>query len=433
MQREPGEKHDVGTTWEKLGTDIVNGLTNGLAWINAQLKYWHGVVVQSIASAAGDPWRFLGIILTGLFIQIILGLVADNIKLLKPLESFARLLDTSGRLVRSIASFVRLDLIFLSLSLADTLVSKFHEALAGLYKEIGELSETISGSVSFILGFAEVNRALLHAAYDFLPNGFLKAEQAYAEGLLLWLSNLKDRLGKYTENPSSIFLDMAIEISKNYARDNNEEIKNLWAGLSLATTWIVEKGASLITTVTDIQKAVDGMPQEIQEAIKPWYEPLKAQFDDFKKNYWEPFKSQYDAAIDQIEETLNAQGKSIKEIQDTLKSPADFLLLIGLMSEEERDDQLVKMAAVQKAISWKWDEIDNPKLKESATEIVNILSASTEKLPLPVDSETYVEDEEALAPNPPSAPSDWFLGEGGEYPYSPGAMTADKKTWFVGE
>jgi hypothetical protein len=84
-------------------------------------------------------------------------------------------------------------------------------------------------------------------------------------------------------------------------------------------------------------------------------------------------------------------------------------------------------------VTWKWDEIDNPVLKESATEIVKTLSDSIEKSPLPVDPETYVEDEEPIATNPPSAPSDWFLGEGGEYPSPPGQMVSNKTTWFVGE
>lgn len=429
-----GKVWDDITKWfDDIATNIIKGITGGVKWLNAQIKYYHGKIVQAVADAASDPWKFLGIILGSVLVQIGLQSLYDVLKKQAIVQSTLKFIASINSVVSSTTKFLHLDLILLTISISDKLIEAFHGKLAELYEELSALSETIGKDVSFITIFAEINRSLIYSAYEAFPNGYLEAESKYAEGFATWLGNLKDRLGKYTEDPSLVFLDMAKEIAGSYAKDNNKEIKKLWAGVGAATTWIMNTGENIVASINIIETSLDTLPDEIKAEMKIWYEPLKKEVDDFIKNSWTPFQEKYDIAIGELESVLDAQGESIEEIRATLNNPADWLRMIGLMKPKEQAYQYDGMNEFDRVLAGYIAERNAETVRKIEKDASNRLDNTEKDIPFPIDDKDYRETVTDLDVNPTSESPSWFVGDGTGYPYPHDAMSDDGNSWFIGE
>lgn len=424
---------DIKTWFDNIATNIIKGIANGVRWVKQQIAYYEGQIINSIAKAADNPWKMLGTILMSTLMVALLRAFWQGIKSNAIVNAVLTFIGKIYTTITAILNVIQVPLILLAISISDKLIESFHGQLAVLYEELTSLAELLEKDTSYITAFAEVNRSILYAAYAIVPNGYLEAETKYAEGMISWLGGLKDRLGSYKADPSQVFLDMAVTIASSNAKDANDKTKALWAGMTLASEWIASKGTAIIKSVDGIFTALDSLPDEIRESMRPWFDELNARYEDFKSNYWEPFIEKYKIAKNETDEVLSAYGLSIEDIQGRIKTPADFMMLIGLMSEKERAKQYEMLNLLDSAKTQYKRSYMSPVMMELVGDINKDLFEAVKKHRLELDKDTYEEAEIELSVVQPLDAATWFVGEGGEYKYSAGGMNADGESWFVGE
>ncbi|GAI72399.1 unnamed protein product, partial [marine sediment metagenome] len=99
-----------------------------------------------------------------------------------------------------------------------------------------------------------------------------------------------------------------------------------------------------IVTVRDgIDKLVKDLPEkiskQIDEAIGPYIEKL----DTFIVDVYDPRKKELDEIMDTIRGIQTALRGDTRDVVDRLKKPADYLLEIDNLSDEDRLDQEIKI------------------------------------------------------------------------------------------
>lgn len=369
---------DIVGFFDTIGRWLVDAIVGGLTWLKDTLAALRGEVTKALVASMSNPWGAFWTILSITITTVAIQAIYDALKKQALWIAVETFFTNLGNLILDVTKFLHLDTILMLSALSDTFITDFHNALLPIYKAFSDLSVELEMDASFILVFAETNRAILHAYNSILPGGGLKAELAYSEGLATWLSGLKTKLAYYVTNPQAIWLDMASIIAQSRAKEADDNAVKLWAAIDFSSKWIVSSGESLITLVRELDLSIGKLPKEIQDSIKLWWTPMKKDFDDFVKLTWDPFHSSYTDFTTAVNDAFMKLGIDIKGIEATIKNPIDFLRMILLWPEKERDqslddlDDLIKKAEMER----------NQTFIESATEIYAPLGDKSLLLPV---------------------------------------------------
>ncbi len=327
----------IQTLFAQMAQGMVDGIVAGLVWLKEQLAYLRGELTKALVNAMADPMSASLTIVGVLLVTIALQVLYDTLKKNAIFMAISTFLLKVGDIVTTLTQTLHLDAILVLASLSDAFIETFHNSLLPIYKAFSDLAAELERDTSFITVFAETNRALLYAAYSFVPNGEIKAELEYARGMANWLGGIKEKLGDYIANPESIFLDMGLAIASTRTEEEGKTAANLWAGIDASANWIRDKGEVLIGLVADLDRIQKDLPQEVQDAIAVWFLPLQKRLDDFIIQRWNPFFARYNNFASVVTGYFAATGLDIKRIQAKLRNPVDFLyLLFGLPDAEKK-------------------------------------------------------------------------------------------------
>lgn len=315
---------------------VVNAITAGIKWVRQKYREFKVWVAEGLIKALEKGWTaaltIAGLVTASIVVGYVYEIMMRN-AIVVAVKTFLTNLATS---VKSIAAIMQVDLIITLVNLSVLLNRKLYEKLAPLYEELGSLAEELELDLSYFNVFLEVDRSILFATYQFTNAGFLKADAEYAEGLSTWLSKLRGRLAEYATDPQKIFTDIQGEIAAQRIKDANAETARIWAAINFAGNWVRGKGAVLLDLVDDLDRKVGKLPQEIQDAIAPWWDELKEKVDAFERDTWGPFWERYKSFEELVDEQFLAYGMDIAELKRRIDDPIDWLRSLMALPEDEK-------------------------------------------------------------------------------------------------
>ncbi len=315
---------------------IVGAITNGIKWVRQKYREFKVWIAEQLIAALSKGWTAALTIVGLVTASIVVGFVWDILKnnaIVVAVKSFiVGIADT----VKRIAAIMQLDLIMAVVNLGVLVNKQLYAQLAPLYEELGSFAEELDLDVSYISTFIEVDRAILQASYSLTNMGWLESSKQFTLGLGDWLGRLRGRLGEYAADPRKIFLDIQNEIAAERVKSSQEELGKIWAALDFAGDWIQDKGTVVISLVGTIDAQVKRLPQEMQDAIRPWWTDAVKRLDDFRANVWGPFWKDYTTFTDGVEDIFLMYGTDIAAIQRRIDDPIDWLRMLLAMPEDEQ-------------------------------------------------------------------------------------------------
>ncbi len=316
-------------------SNVVNAITKGIQWIRAQYRQFKVWLAEQLIAALAEGWKaallIAGLVMASIVVGYVWQILMNNAIVIAVKGFF----DTVGGFVAQLAAFLQVDMIIALVQLGIMVNDKLYEKLAPLYDELGSLAQELELDFNYISTFLEVDRAILQATYSFTGFGFVKADAEYVKGLQEWLKKLGKRMSDYAANPQQIFTDIQSAITSARIKEANDAVAKIWAAIDFSGDWIRKKGEILFSLAKDIDAAVKAMPENIQEAIKPWYNDAVAKIRTFEEEKWNPFWNEYVTFTDRINETFLAFGMNIEEIQRRINDPLDWLRTLLAMDPEE--------------------------------------------------------------------------------------------------
>lgn len=316
-------------------TGIVGFITGGLDAVKNALAKTRATMVKAIADYATTPLRAGVVLVSALAVSIALGALYEYLKTFAEVKALVAFIEGIANTIAVLGSFFQVDIMITLMQLGYEFLPEFHKNMAKIYESLGALSSELSKDVSFITVFTESARAILHAGYALTNNGFILAELKFAEGMSNWLGGVRDRLEKYVDDPSLIFTDIQKAIATAAKDETDKQLAKIWSGLDFVKEGIRKSGDEIIELLNALDKIQKDSPQEIQDAIKVWYEPFRKDFDKFLDEKWNPFWESTNKAFDIITQLFTAHDISIKELEAKIKSPSDLFKALFLLPENE--------------------------------------------------------------------------------------------------
>ena len=315
---------------------IVGAVTNGIKWVRAQYRKFKVWLAEQLVKALDKGWKAALTIVALVTASVVMNIIWTTMKQNAIVKAVMGFIDTVKSAAWRIASMLQLDLVLATLNLAVLLNEKLYNELAPLYDELGNFAEELELDFSYITTFIEVDRAVLQASYALTGAGFLQGSAEFAQGLSTWLGRLRERMMLYAEDPQKIFLDIQAEIAGERQKTASEELSKVWAAINFAGDWVRGKGEVILTLVDEIDAQVEKMPQEIQDAIAPWWNDLTDRFDRFELDRWRPFWEHYQTFTEAVSEMFTFYGADITELKRRIEDPLDWIRSLLALPEDER-------------------------------------------------------------------------------------------------
>jgi len=216
---------------------------------------------------------------------------------------------------------------------------------------------------------------------------------------------------RYRDNPEAVLFDLS-----RWVEEDAINLKGAFMGkLITDVSNVVEKTGEIIgnivTVRADINALVMGLPEKISRQIDDAISPYVSKFDDFITDTYDPYKREIDGIIGGLKEYQDELGKRAVELAERLKKPADYLLEIDYMPEDERLDQERKIADISTREYHRDVDAFTPLSEPASAELEQIREALKIALPMPMSF-----PEEMEGPQRPQ-----------------GVKAEPRKTWFVGD
>ena len=326
---------------------VVGAITNGVRWVRQKYREFKVWVADQLIKALEKGWTAALTIAGLMAASVIVGYVWEIMKRNAVYLAVKSFIDTVGSAVKRLAAFMQLDLVIAVINLGILVNEKLYEELAPLYEELGKFAEELELDVSYISTFLEVDRAILQASYSLSNMGWLKASTEYAEGLSTWLGKLRKRLGEYAANPQQIFTDIQKEIAAERIKEANEQIGKIWAAIDKAGEWIESKGEVVLELVEEIDGKVKKLPQQVQEAIEPWWKDAVSRVEKFRDETWAPFWTSYNRFAEGVEDVFLIYGSDIEYLKRQIADPSAWVRSLLAMP---KDDQATLKDTLREAL-----------------------------------------------------------------------------------
>lgn len=425
-----------GTINDWLSEQITNAiiaLADGIQYLADQLADARGKLVQGMVDAIKDP-KHGGLALLGIFLTVtVLSIALTAVKGIAEVQMVMTFISGIGTAIKDIMSFMKVDLLITLVRLGGLFNERWHEALSKIYTSLGAVSMQLATDFSYINVFAEVNRSLLVTAYSLSGNAWIESQARYAEGLTKWLGGVEGKLGEYTAHPEKVFTDLQKEISEGHQDQTDKDSAKIWSAIDKAAEWIETSGNTVLDEIDYIETKMDELPQELHDAIMAHVQPYLDKLDDFTEHTWLPFWNTYHEAQGIIADYIEAHDISIKEIKNRIANPADWLDTLLLLKEGD-SKRITRL--IWEGIT-RFFHADGEKGRaELTTTIKEIIKAEPVKLPEPVVISEPVRIPVSITMPPKETvlgPISWFVGEGADSAFLPGAMPTNGNSWFVGE
>jgi len=336
----PSEGTEVATTdtyeMSEAGEGAINTVVKGLKAVKKQYRLFKVSIANEMTKALSKGW--LGAIYVAALVaaSVVVGFVWQIVIENAVVKAVTAFISTVATTIKSIAGFLQVDLVIALFQLGIMMNDKLYAKLAPLYEELGSLAEELSLDMGYITTFLEVDRSILQATASLTGWGFIKADADYAAGLSKWLGQIRKRLTEYAEDPNQIFTDIQKEIAQSNLDHASKELAGIWAAIDLAGDWVKDKGQILLKMVDEIDVQVKLMPEDIQKAIKPWYDSAVATVRKFEDEKWSPFWKEYKQFSDVIIDTFEMYDISIEEMQRRIDDPMDWLRSLLALPEKEQ-------------------------------------------------------------------------------------------------
>lgn len=315
---------------------VVGAITNGVKWVRQKYREFKVWVADNLIKALEKGWTAALTIAGLIAASVITGYIWQIMKENAIFVAVQKFVTTIADAAKRFAAFMQLDLILAVVNLGILVNEKLYEELAPLYEELGNFAEELELDMSYISTFLEVDRAILQASYSLTNMGWLKASTEYASGLSTWLGKLRKRLAEYAADPRKIFTDIQKEIAAERIEAANEEIGKIWAAIDAAGEWIEKKGEIALELVDKIDAQVRKLPQEMQDAIEPWWKDAVSRVDKFREETWDPFWTSYNRFAEGVEDVFLSYGADIEYLKRQITDPASWVRSLLAMPKAEQ-------------------------------------------------------------------------------------------------
>lgn len=319
---------------------VVGAITNGIKWVRTKYREFKVWIGEKLVAALAKGWTAALTIAGLVVVSIVVGFVWQIMKQNAIVAAVLAFIKNVGDTAKRIAALLQFDLIISIINLAAMFNEKLYAQLSPLYDELGNFAEELELDFSYFSTFIETDRAILQATSALTSFGFVKAGGDFATGLSTWLKKLGKKMSDYAADPQLIFTDIQEAITAERIKDANDALGKIWAAIDFAGDWVREKGQIVIDAIDDIDAQVKKMPQDVQDAIKPWYNDAIAKVRDFESKRWDPFWKGYVTFTDAVSDMFLMYGTDIANLQRRIDDPLDWLRM--LLSMPEKDQTTLK-------------------------------------------------------------------------------------------
>lgn len=315
---------------------VVGAITYGIKWVRQKYREFKVWLADQLVAALSQGWKAALTIAGLIAVSIVVGYVWQIMMQNAIVIAVRAAITNIGGAIAKLAAFLQVDMIIALVQLGTMMNQELYDKLAPLYDELGSLAQELELDFNYITTFLEVDRAILQATSQLTGWGFIEADAKYVRGLSEWLKKLGKRMSDYAADPQLIFTDIQTAITAERIKDANEALGKIWAAIDFAGDWVRGKGEILLVAMGEIDAQVQKMPDDIQRAIKPWYNDAIQRVKDFESLKWDPFWKEYQSYTDRVEDMFLMYGTDIKQIQRRIDDPLDWLRTLLSMPENKQ-------------------------------------------------------------------------------------------------
>lgn len=315
---------------------VVGAITYGIKWVRQKYREFKVWLADQLIAALSQGWKAALTIAGLIAVSIVVGYVWQIMMQNAIVIAVRAAITNIGGAIAKLAAFLQVDMIIALVQLGTMMNQELYDKLAPLYDELGSLAQELELDFNYITTFLEVDRAILQATSQLTGWGFIEADAKYVRGLSEWLKKLGKRMSDYAADPQLIFTDIQTAITAERIKDANEALGKIWAAIDFAGDWVRGKGEILLVAMGEIDAQVQKMPDDIQRAIKPWYNDAIQRVKDFESLKWDPFWKEYQSYTDRVEDMFLMYGTDIKQIQRRIDDPLDWLRTLLSMPENKQ-------------------------------------------------------------------------------------------------
>lgn len=287
----------------------------------------------------------------------------------------------------------------------------YREIMRQVYGELGRVSDALGYGPYTLLLLMQNSRNLVLDVSTTLGMEYDLAEVQWLSSFQEYLKSFSGAAYKYRDNPEALLYDLTRWIEKDALNAKGSYM----GSLTRTVDGLVRNIESFVGDVTkirdDIDKLVSDLPENIRSEIEPAIEPYIRRFDDFITETYDPYRHEIDSILSTMRTHQDELNNRTDEIVDRLKKPADYLLEIDLMSEEDRLDQERKAGELSNREYYRQVDAFVPLSEPVSAELEKIREALEVAVPVPIGFPEEVEG--------PQRPK--------------GVKAAVRKTWYVGD
>jgi len=214
--------------------------------------------------------------------------------------------------------------------------------MSRVYDEIRNVSSALGYGPEFLLLLTQNSKKLIQDVGSTFGREWDLTE-------VQWLSTFQDYLGKfqgaaykYRDDPEKVLFDLA-----RWVEEPAVNAKGAFMGKLIENVdGVIEKTEEIVGNIVTVRNSIDDLvkdlPEKISKQIDEAIGPYVEKFDTFIYDVYDPQKEELDNIMDTFRGIQDALGFRTVDIVDRLKKPADYLLEIDNLSDEDRLDQEFK-------------------------------------------------------------------------------------------
>lgn len=296
-------------------------------------------------------------------------------------------------------------------NIAYILSAEYRIMMNKIFHQLRTLSANLGLGVDTIMLLLENTRSVAASASAIMGRNYDLFQISWLKQFHGIFKKMSGRLGQYRGNPGSLITDLDDWITKPVLDVAAHTQLFLFKTISQLTKGIEETVGLVSDLFGDVEKLVKDLPDFIRVEIKPGFDKLNKQFEDFLYESYDPAVKTLTGVTNALDSHRKKAEKDIDNISERLKYPGNLFITIDDLTDEERLEQEALIA-----------EVASRTYDKSTDEFFEESKSTHEKL-------SKIGD--ALDIELPSPP--WESGEA-VFPLKvAGVKAAFRKTWFVGD
>jgi len=283
--------------------------------------------------------------------------------------------------------------------------------MSEVYGEIRKVSSALGYGPEFLLLLTQNSKKLIQDVGSTFGREWDLTE-------VQWLSTFQDYMGKfsgaaykYRDNPEALLYDLGRWVEQPAVNTKGAFMAKLVETVDDTVEKTEEIVGNIVTVRDDIDKLVKDLPEDISKQIAEAIDPYVSKFDDFITDKYDPGMKAFNEVFDTIKAYQAELKTRADELIERLKKPADYLLEIDSLSDEDRLDQEIKIDDLSSRYYKRELTVRSEAMEPISAELGKIRDILTRPLEL-----AFMGVEEVTAPMPIP------IGE-----------IDPSKTWFVGD